>query len=90
MSAFTQSRKRLNTVFHLLKKAGRSRHGLPVGLPLGSPENRLSAEQLTMKLTDCARNAVRPLSDDAVHAAIHMIRHLEEVPNVSELLRHFV
>jgi 2-methylcitrate dehydratase PrpD len=61
-----------------------------VGLPLGSPENRLSADQLTMKFTDCARHAVRLLSDDAVHAAIHMIRHLEEVPNVSELLRHFV
>ena len=61
-----------------------------VGLPLGSPENRLSDEQLTMKFTDCARNALRPLSDDAVHAAIHMIRHLEEVPNVSERLCHFV
>ncbi len=59
-------------------------------LPLGSPENRLSAEQLTVKFTDCARNAMRSLSDDAVHAAIHMIRHLEEVPNVRELLRHFV
>jgi hypothetical protein len=32
---------------------------------------------------------VRPLSDDAVQAAIQMIRHLEEVPNVSDLLRHF-
>jgi 2-methylcitrate dehydratase PrpD len=61
-----------------------------VGPPLGSPENRLSAEQLTAKFTDCARHAVRPLSDDAAHAAIHMIHHLEEVPDVSELLRHFV
>src|SRR5262249_46479563 len=61
-----------------------------VGQPLGSPENRLSTEQMTGKFTDCARNAVRPLSDDAVHAAINMIRHLEEVPDVSTLLRHFV
>ena len=60
-----------------------------VGPPLGSPENCLSVEQLTMKFADCARHAVRPLSDDAVHAAIQMIRHLEEVPNVSDLLRHF-
>jgi hypothetical protein len=29
-SAFTQSRKRLNTVFHLPKAGGRSRQGLPV------------------------------------------------------------
>jgi 2-methylcitrate dehydratase PrpD len=61
-----------------------------VGYPLGSPENRLSAEQLTMKFTDCARNAVRPLSEDAVRAAIDMISHLGDVPNVSEGLRHFV
>jgi 2-methylcitrate dehydratase PrpD len=61
-----------------------------IGPPLGSPENRLSAEQLVMKFTNCARHALRPLSDDTVHTAIHMIRHLDEVPDVSELLRHFV
>lgn len=61
-----------------------------VGLPLGSPGNRLSMEQLTMKFADCAGNAVRPLSEDAVHAAVHMMRHLEEAPNVSDLLHHFV
>lgn len=60
-----------------------------VGPPLGSPENRMSIEQLTMKVSACARHAVRPLSDDAVHAMIQMIRNLEEVPNVSELLRPF-
>jgi 2-methylcitrate dehydratase PrpD len=62
---------------------------IEVGPPLGSPENRLSAEQLTMKFADCARHAVRPLANDAVHAAIHMIRHLDEVPNVNGLLQHF-
>ncbi len=60
-----------------------------VGPPLGSPDNRLNFEQLTMKFAGCARHAVRPLPDDAVHAAIRMIRHLEEVPNVSDLLQHF-
>jgi 2-methylcitrate dehydratase PrpD len=60
-----------------------------VGPPLGSPENRLSVEQLTTKFADCARHAVRPLPNDAVHAAVEMIGHLEEVPNVNDLLRHF-
>jgi 2-methylcitrate dehydratase PrpD len=63
---------------------------VPVGPPLGSPANRLSAEQLTMKFADCARHAVRPLSGDAVRSGIDMIRHLDEVPNVNELLRHFI
>jgi 2-methylcitrate dehydratase PrpD len=58
--------------------------------PLGSPENRLSGKQLETKFTDCARNAVRPLLDDTLRAAADMILHLEDVGNVSELLRHFV
>jgi hypothetical protein len=37
---------------------------------------------VTVKFADGAWKAVRPLSDDAV---IHMLRHLQEVPNVSEL-----
>jgi 2-methylcitrate dehydratase PrpD len=61
-----------------------------LGQPLGSPQNRLSIEQLKMKFADCARNAVRPLSDDAVGAAADTILHLEEVQDVGELLRHFV
>lgn len=60
-----------------------------LGLPLGSPENRLNVEQLTMKFADCARHAVRPLSNEAVHAAIQIIHHLEEVPTVNDLLRYF-
>jgi len=61
-----------------------------VGQPLGAPDNRLSADQLAMKFADCARNAVRPVSHDTVQAAIQMIRHLDDVPNIGELLYHFV
>jgi 2-methylcitrate dehydratase PrpD len=61
-----------------------------VGSPRGSPENRLSIEQLRSKFVDCARNAVRTLSDDAVHAAAHSILHLHELQDVSGLLRPFV
>ena len=37
-----------------------------------------------------ARNAVRLRQDEAMPADIHMIRHSEEVPNVSDLLRRLV
>jgi hypothetical protein len=39
-------------------------------------------------LSATARNAVRLQSDDEVPADIHMIRHSDEVPTVSDLLRH--
>jgi 2-methylcitrate dehydratase PrpD len=61
-----------------------------LGPLLGSPENRLSAEQLEMKFTDCVRNAVRPLPDETVHAAARAFLHVEDVQNVSELLRSFI
>ena len=55
-----------------------------------SVQQNTSIEQLTIKFTDCARNAVRPLSDETVRAATHTILSLEDVQDVNELLRHFV
>jgi 2-methylcitrate dehydratase PrpD len=60
-----------------------------IGPPLGSPENRLGSKQLLTKFADCARNAVRKLSDDVVAEAADTILHLEDVQDVSRLLRHF-
>jgi hypothetical protein len=60
-----------------------------LGPPLGSPANPIGIEQLKLKFADCGRNAVRPLSDDAVHAAAHAILHLEEAQDVCKLMRQF-
>jgi 2-methylcitrate dehydratase PrpD len=60
-----------------------------LGPPLGSPQNRLSAEQLEMKFVDCARNAVRRLPDDVVRAAASRIRRLEELQDIGDLVRDF-
>jgi 2-methylcitrate dehydratase PrpD len=57
--------------------------------PLGSPANPISIEQLRMKFSDCARNAVRPLADQLVINTPDAILHLESVPDVSTLLRQF-
>jgi hypothetical protein len=61
--------------------------------PIKDPAGALAEHVCGRGLADLratARNAVRLLSDDIVHASFHMIRHLEEVPNVNALLRHFV
>jgi 2-methylcitrate dehydratase PrpD len=62
---------------------------IAVGKPLGSPENRLSIDQLKMKFLDCARNAVRPLAEDAVARAVDVILNLQDVDNVSALTQQF-
>jgi hypothetical protein len=41
-------------------------------------------------LADLPATAQRRQSDDAVPADIHMSRHSDEAPNVSDLLRHLV
>jgi 2-methylcitrate dehydratase PrpD len=60
-----------------------------VGTPLGAPGNPLDSEQLLAKFADCARNAVRPLPDEAVQAAAHGLLHLEGVQDVRDLMRPF-
>jgi len=61
----------------------------PLGKPLGSPANPISIEQLRIKFADCARNAVRPLTDAMVQDVMGAILHLEAVPDVDLLLDPF-
>ena len=63
---------------------------IEVGKPLGSPQNPLSIAQLQTKFADCARNAVRPLADDAIAKAVHVILNLEDVDNAGVLSDLFV
>jgi 2-methylcitrate dehydratase PrpD len=58
--------------------------------PAGSPERPLSAAQLEAKFRDCAAHAVRPMSEAVVARALHLIHHLDDVPDVLELLQLLV
>ena len=49
------------------------------GTPLGSPDNPLTIGQLRAKFADCARNAVRPLTDETIAQAADCIMNLAEV-----------
>jgi 2-methylcitrate dehydratase PrpD len=57
--------------------------------PIGSPEKPVSDAQLEAKFRDCARNAVRLLSDADVDAALAAIRRLHTLEDVGELLKSF-
>lgn len=57
--------------------------------PSGSPERPLTMAQLEAKFRTCAAHAVRPLPEEAVARALHLIQHLDEVPDVLELVRLF-
>src|SRR5271157_4634862 len=57
--------------------------------PIGSPEKPLSDTQFEAKFRDCARNAVRPLSDASVGAVLATIGRLETLADARELLTPF-
>jgi 2-methylcitrate dehydratase PrpD len=57
--------------------------------PIGSPEKPLSDAQFEAKFRDCARNAVRLLSDADVDAALATIRCLHTLEDVGELVKPF-
>jgi 2-methylcitrate dehydratase PrpD len=57
--------------------------------PIGSPQKPLTAAQFEAKFRDCARNAVQPLSDASIDAALACIARLEALPDARELTAAF-
>src|SRR6516162_2219693 len=57
--------------------------------PTGSPEKPLTDAQLEAKFRDCARNALRPIPDASVDAALAAIGRLETLPDARELMTPF-
>jgi 2-methylcitrate dehydratase PrpD len=59
-----------------------------VGDPVpGSPEAPLTWDDLRQKFADCAAVAVTPLTDQRIEAAARMAQNLEELDDVTELVR---
>ena len=57
--------------------------------PIGSPHKPLTDTQFEAKFRDCARNAVRPLSDTSIDAALVAIGRLETLADARELMMPF-
>ena len=57
--------------------------------PIGSPQKPLATAQLEAKFRDCARNAVKPLSEASVEAALATIGRLETLPDARALITPF-
>ena len=54
--------------------------------PIGSPGKPLTNAQLETKFRDCARNAVRPLSDTSLDRLMAAIGRLQTLPDARELM----
>ena len=54
--------------------------------PIGSPEKPLTNAQLEAKFRDCAGNALQPLPDASVDAALAAIGRLDTLSDARELI----
>ncbi len=66
---------------------GGQRHTNRVDQPLGSAANPMTPEQLVAKFRDCAQHAPQALSHNAVDEIISLVDRLDEMEDVSSLLR---
>jgi 2-methylcitrate dehydratase PrpD len=57
--------------------------------PIGSPRKPLTNAQFDAKFRDCARNALRPLSDASVDDTLAAIQRLETLPDARALMTPF-
>jgi 2-methylcitrate dehydratase PrpD len=57
--------------------------------PIGSPQKPLTNAQFEAKFRDCARNAVRPLSDASVDGVLAAVGRLETLPDARQLMTPF-
>jgi 2-methylcitrate dehydratase PrpD len=62
---------------------------IEAGDPIGSPQKPLSDAQFEAKFRDCARNAVQPLSNASVDAALAAIGRLETLADARDLMAPF-
>jgi 2-methylcitrate dehydratase PrpD len=55
--------------------------------PKGHPLNRMTEEEFAAKTVDCARFAAKPLPDEVASRLINVVRGLDAVEDISELVR---
>jgi 2-methylcitrate dehydratase PrpD len=60
-------------------------YSIAVDYPKGHVNNPMTREEFGEKLVDCASHAAVPLSKDVPERLTHLIEHLEDVDNISEI-----
>ncbi|MBI2858210.1 MAG: MmgE/PrpD family protein [Chloroflexi bacterium] len=55
--------------------------------PLGHPKRPMSWDDLTAKFRDCLSHAVKPVPEANIDSVIDMVRRLEDIEDVDEIIR---
>lgn len=66
---------------------GRVLHSEQEGFRYGHPQRPISKEELIGKFKDCASYSVHPLTKDSVESVLQLVDNLEEIEDVSQIIR---
>ena len=58
--------------------------------PLGSPENPMSFDELIRKFRKCATYGEKPLAHQRIDAVVDMVRNLESMGDVRDIVKMLV
>jgi len=53
----------------------------------GHPKNPISMDHLIAKFQECCKHSVKPLSPDSIEQVVYLVTHIEEVKDISEIVR---
>jgi 2-methylcitrate dehydratase PrpD len=68
-------------------KTSRGEFSKKGGAILGSPQNPLTMEAITLKFKECATHGLKPLPKDSIDKIIEMVTSLEKLNDVNELVQ---
>ena len=69
---------------------GGETYSAEVSIPKGHPQNPMTEAEFTDKFQGCAAHALRPLPGENIKKAMEMLRGLENVENVAEIVKLLV
>jgi 2-methylcitrate dehydratase len=73
-----------------LKTGSGETYSAEVGIPKGHPQNPMTEQEFEDKFRDCAAHALKQISGEKVKQAMEMLRDLENIGNVADIVKLLV
>jgi len=70
-----------------IKTKGGQVYSKRVDIAYGSPKNPMSFEDVIRKFKECCRYSVKPLSQESLDKVVQMVRRLEDITDVNQIIR---
>ncbi len=70
-----------------IKTKGGTAYSKRVDIPYGDPRNPMTIDDIVRKFKDCASYSIKPLAKENIGRTVEMVSRLEELDDVSQIIR---